>query len=90
MIQVRNSNNTWLFFTIYGNPKINERKLLWNNLVQISSLHNLPWCILGDFNDIIFNYEKFRGRPINFNRAQLLKNCLDSYGMLDLGFNEPP
>ena len=50
----------------------------------------MPWCILGNFNNMLFNHEKFKGRLINFNRVQFLKDCLDDYGMLDLGFKGPP
>ena len=47
----------------------------------------MPCCILGDFNDVLFSHKKFRGRPVNFNRAQLLKDGFDDCGMLDLRFN---
>ena len=63
---------------------------MWENLKQIANLHNLPWCILGDFNKVTYEFEKLRGRPINKARAQTFKNSLDDCGMIDLGFEGSP
>ena len=42
VMQVRNSNTQWLLFAIYASTRLNERKILWNNLAHISHMHNLP------------------------------------------------
>ena len=62
---------------------------MWSNLIEIAKLHNYPWLMLGDFNEIFSGEEKFGGNPINLNRALEFKECLDSCNFLDLGFASP-
>ena len=51
-IKVRSFNFTWLISAIYASPRIVERRILWENLKTVAHLHNLPWLILGDFNEV--------------------------------------
>ena len=89
VVKVHNSNLSWLLSYIYASPRLEERKLLWNNLVSISNLHRLPWLMVGDFNELLSCHDKLGGNSLNSRRVQLFKDCLDSCGMLDLGFNGP-
>ena len=43
--------------------------------------------MLGDFNELLSNDDKSGGNPVNMSRALLFKDCLDSCGMIDLGFH---
>ena len=51
----------WLLSSIYGSPKFEERQILRENLCSVSLLHDLPWAIVGDFNDVIIDFEKWGG-----------------------------
>ena len=88
-VQVRNSNITWLISPIYASPRLVERKILWSNLAKVAQLHNLPWLMLGDFNEVLSGEDKFGGRRVNLNRALDFKDCLDACNLLDLGFSRP-
>lgn len=59
------SQSTWLLSVVYANPRVAERRLLWDNLCLVSNLHSLPWVIAGDFNEVLICEDKFGGRPIN-------------------------
>uniref|UniRef100_A0A7N2N4Z5 Endonuclease/exonuclease/phosphatase domain-containing protein n=1 Tax=Quercus lobata TaxID=97700 RepID=A0A7N2N4Z5_QUELO len=59
------------------------------NLSQVAQLHNLPWLLLGDFNEVLCSDDKLGGRHVNLNRALDFKACLDSCDLLDLGFSGP-
>ena len=88
-IKVRPSDTQCLLFAIYASPRFNERCVLWNNLVNMASLHSSPWIIVGDFNKVLAKNDKFGGRAINAklpNRSLLFKDCLDSCNMVDLNF----
>ena len=50
---------------------------------------DLPWLLLGDFNDMISEEEKLGGLPINRTRMTAFRNCLDKCGLIDLGFHGP-
>ena len=42
IVKVLNSPTPWLFLSIYGSPRFEERQVLWDNLCSVSVLHNLP------------------------------------------------
>ena len=52
-VKVRGSNTLWFMSAIYASPRRSERRILWNNLSVITDIHNLPWVMVGDFNDIL-------------------------------------
>ena len=66
-VKVKSSHLYWLFTTVYASPRFRERRLLWNNLKYVSSVHNLPWIIAGDFNELLPSEEKFGGRPVSLH-----------------------
>lgn len=56
----------WRLTSYYGFPEQRRRRKAWNFLRALSRINHLPWCIIGDFNDILDPKEK-RGqveRPI--------------------------
>ena len=61
LIQVRSQNFNWIISAIYASPRFVERCLLWDNLKMLASLHNLPWALMGDFNEVLSEDEKLRG-----------------------------
>ena len=74
---------------MYANPRTTERHLLWNNLIQTAGLHNLPWVVVGHFNEPLMEEDKFGGRVVSVNRSLLFKECLDKCNMIDIGFSGP-
>ena len=80
------SNCIWLFSLIYASPRITERCCLWDNLEILAGLHNLPWLIMGDFNEVVSGREKFGDNRVNVCRATKFNNFMDSCNMIDLGF----
>ena len=45
--------------------------------------------MMGDFNELLSCNDKLGGNPFNPRRVQMFKDCLDSCGMVDLGFHGP-
>lgn len=62
---------------------------MWSNLSHVANLHNLPWLLLGDYNEILNGNEKLGGRLVNLNRALDFKACLDECKFLYLFFSGP-
>jgi len=61
------------------------RQRLWEEVRQISSCNNLPWLCVGDFNDILYLWEKV-GKHLTyphhmFSFHELLNDC----SLMDLG-----
>ena len=89
VVKVCASNLIWLLSSFYASPRLEERKLLWGNLANVASLHQLPWLMLGDYNELLSSHDKLRENPLNPRRVQLFKEYLDACGMVDLGFHGP-
>lgn len=68
MIKDLSSNVSWLLTIVYANPRFAERHLLWENLASVANLHDLPWVITGDFNEVLSVEEKFLGRVVDLHR----------------------
>ncbi|MCH81372.1 endonuclease/exonuclease/phosphatase family protein, partial [Trifolium medium] len=56
----------WRLTRFYGYPEGSRRRDSWNLLKTLSRRSNLPWCVIGDFNDILSSDEK-KGRTDRAN-----------------------
>lgn len=89
IVQVRSLSKSWLLISIYGSPRFKERCILWINLKILSKRHNLPWAVMGDFNDMVNGEEKMEGNGICRRRVFEYTNCMDYCHLFDLGFTGP-
>ena len=87
IVQVRSLSQHWLLSAIYGSPRFRERCILWNNHRVLSVRHNLPWAVMGDFNDVTKEEEKKGGNGICRTRVFEYTDCMDFCNLLDLGFS---
>ena len=78
-----------MFFAIYASLRSEERNILWENLTRVAELHNLPWVMVGDFNEPLIDEDKFGGRGVHINRSLAFKDCLDRCSMVDMRFSGP-
>ncbi|GKV14797.1 hypothetical protein SLEP1_g25615 [Rubroshorea leprosula] len=76
----------WFLSGIYGRPQIATRTLLWNELSTIAENISMPWMMIGDFNDVLDQSEKFGGNRICQARVRAYLECMNNCNMIDLGF----
>lgn len=76
----------WRYTGFYGCPETGRRRESWGLIRYLASKSELPWCIIGDFNDLMFDDEK-RGRR-DHPRSNLIGFSETVYdcGLIDLGF----
>lgn len=64
---------------MYGEFKWEGKYKTWDKMRQVKSRHDLPWIVVGDFNEIMFDHEKEGGnvRPQQYISAfqQALNDC---------------
>ncbi|XP_031116377.1 uncharacterized protein LOC116020030 [Ipomoea triloba] len=53
----------WRMTGFYGFPERNRRSESWDLLRSLATRSTLPWVVLGDFNDLLFQHEKRGGNP---------------------------
>ena len=87
VVKVRNSNLNWMLTAIYASPRTAERNILWNNLIKVAKMHNMPWVLAGDFNEPLMDDDKFGGRTVSVSRSLLFKDCLDKCSIIDIRFS---
>lgn len=61
------------------------RQSLWAELKQISQGSTLPWLCVGDFNDILYPWEKVGKRPAAPHRMYSFQEFLNDCSLMDLG-----
>ncbi|KAI9080372.1 hypothetical protein K1719_037766 [Acacia pycnantha] len=60
----------FILTSVYAIPHSDLRSVLWDNLLRLSCSVNLPWCVIGDFNDVLTSAERVGGRSGNFRRME--------------------
>ena len=56
---------------------------------MLANIHDLPWPLIGDFNEVLSKEEKSGGNHISQIRVRVIQDCMDTCHMLDLGFSGP-
>ncbi|KAA3477251.1 Endonuclease/exonuclease/phosphatase [Gossypium australe] len=51
----------WRFTGLYGSPYLKDKNTVWNLLRRLDQEDNYPWLVEGDFNEILYSFEKSGG-----------------------------
>ena len=89
LVKVSSPSLSFVLTAMYASPNFNKRQLFWDYLRNLATLVDLPWVLIGDFNNMLSEDEKLGGLPLNRNRLNAFRNCLDNCGLMDLGFHWP-
>ncbi|KAK1354012.1 hypothetical protein POM88_047268 [Heracleum sosnowskyi] len=76
----------WRYTGYYGCPERSRRRESWRMLRELASRSNLPWCVIGDFNDMMFVNEKRGGRVQPRWLLDGFSEAVNACGLVDLGF----
>jgi hypothetical protein len=77
---------SWRFTGVYGEPSWGQKHITWDALRTLHGQLNLPWLALGDFKEILFNYEKEGGRPRSQQAMQASHDALKDCELEDMGY----
>ena len=77
--------HVWRLTGIYGEPKAEEKEKTWRLMRILNNLYKKPWLCFGDFNEILFGYEKEGGQPRAASCMERFRNTLEDCGLEDLG-----
>ncbi|XP_077225653.1 uncharacterized protein LOC143858823 [Tasmannia lanceolata] len=59
-----NDNSVWFFSSVYGPLSSSEKCLFWEELNQTRRLCSAPWCIGGDFNEVLGSRDRLGGQRV--------------------------
>lgn len=77
---------SWRFTGYYGQPERGRRRESWELLRYLSSCNNLPWVIVGDFNDLLWEREKQGRVPHPPGLFRGFRDAVRESGLSDLAF----
>ncbi|KAL9660439.1 hypothetical protein QQ045_025254 [Rhodiola kirilowii] len=70
----------------YETPRLSLRTRSWDLLRQLSKLSILPWCIMGDFNEIL-NYSDMSKNALRRNKFTLqFRKVVEDCDLTELGY----
>ncbi|KFK22273.1 hypothetical protein AALP_AAs69811U000200 [Arabis alpina] len=83
------TNKAFTVAFIYARNRRLERVPLWNSLKDLAAsptMHNRPWLVMGDFNQVISLSEVYSLLPstVCMQRMDDFQDCLSSTGLFDL------
>lgn len=73
-------------FLCYGCPERYRRQESWNLITELARMSQLSWCILGNFNDMMYEHEKQGGRPHLASLLEDFREAVNACELVDLGF----
>jgi hypothetical protein len=76
----------WGLTGIYGEPKQDKREETWRLLRTLHHQSDFPWLCIGDFNEIMFSFEKQGGIPRPQICMDRFRDALNFCNLNDLGF----
>ncbi|XP_024200296.1 uncharacterized protein LOC112203585 [Rosa chinensis] len=77
----------WRFTGVYGVAARTERRRTWDLIETLAAEGcNLPWLMVGDFNEILSNEDKSGGVPRAATPMLKFRQTMASCGLIDMGF----
>jgi hypothetical protein len=89
---IRTGPNEPLFHAtfVYGEPRVEKRHRMWQQLSALRASSPLPWVVLGDFNEALWQYEHFSASLRPEPQMIAFHDCLQVCELKDLGFSGLP
>lgn len=84
---VESPGKIWRLTGIYGEPRWEDKYKTWDKMRELKDTSNLPWVIVGDFNEILFSHEKEGGNPRPQVYMQAFRDALTHCELEVVGFS---
>lgn len=81
------NNSEFVFSAMYGLHTLENRKSLWNELMNMHSNTKIPWLEMGDYNAILTDEDRKYGSEVEDVERRDLQGFLDSTTMSELRKN---
>ncbi|CAM8997366.1 unnamed protein product [Rhodiola kirilowii] len=79
-------SNRFIVTIFYVQPNVSRRGESWNLLRRLNSFSELPWIIVGDFNEVLFGWE-IKSRCLRGEwQMRKFREVLQDCGLTDLSF----
>jgi len=65
-----------LLSAVYAPANPQDKDAFWAYLKKVSDTIDLPWCLIGDFNEMLLSSEKIGGTPLTVSKTKRLSDFL--------------
>jgi exonuclease III len=89
LIRLSPNGFQWRGTFVYGEPKAHDRHHMWTLLRRIKDTSNLPWLMVGDFNETMWQEEHFSASKRSESNMDNFRRTLSDCNLFDLGFRGP-
>lgn len=89
-VRVSQDEPIWHLTCVYGEPRTENQHLMWSLLCDIKQRSDLPWMVMGDFNEALRQFEHASQNLISERHMQTSRNVLHDCDLKDLGFEGYP
>lgn len=69
---------------VYGHPTFQQRRSLWGSLAGLQLSTNIPWCSIGDYNEMLLQSDKCGIRPFDDYKAGFFRSFLNNTELMEL------
>ncbi|CAN6299204.1 unnamed protein product [Urochloa humidicola] len=90
MIQEEPNAAPWRATFVYGEPRVERRKEMWDLLRDLQRVHAGPWMLMEDFNEAMWQHEHFSETPRPERQMMDFREVLSHCDLHDLGFSGVP
>ena len=90
-VLIRNnpSEMWWRGTFVYGEPRVQDRRHMWNLLKRIKHHSSTPWLVIGDFNETLWQSEHFSVSKRSEKQMADFREVLSWCNLHDLGYRGP-
>ncbi|XP_019185254.1 PREDICTED: uncharacterized protein LOC109180221 [Ipomoea nil] len=83
-VEVSLFNKIWRMTCIYGIPERSRREETWDLLGTLKTRSLLPWVVIGDFNNLLYQHEKKGGNPYPNSLLRGFGDAVDDCGLVQM------
>lgn len=76
----------WRFTGFYGTPYARDKEDSWAILKNLYNGENNHWLVCGDFNEIMYGFEKKGGMARDERRMEMFRKTLELCQLNDMGY----
>ncbi|KAA3487155.1 reverse transcriptase [Gossypium australe] len=87
IVKEENVHEEWRFTGFYCSPYLKDKNLAWSMLKNLAQGYDYPWLVAGDFNEIMYSFEKRGGVPRDHRRMEAFRDTLEECQLLDVGYS---
>jgi endonuclease/exonuclease/phosphatase family metal-dependent hydrolase len=80
----------WRLTCVYGEPRVENRHRMWDALRNLKLNSDIPWLVVGDFNEAMWQEEYMSKTPRAAAQMKDFRDALADCDLHDLGFTGVP